>query len=107
MSLEQWLAMADVIPLCEGGMRRQTTFAPLGELPSVESRNNETSAPPASNARSLRHLPFEQRTFRRICERFQIHNSIVRTLTRSDVPAFSCDNTSMGGEQALSKCYPV
>lgn len=102
MSIEQWLAKAELLLPTKNGARRETTFAPLAKEPLLDSVKHEVPSHPTSILRSLRYLPYSQRTFRHICERFQVHKSVVRTLARSDVPTFSCDDVEMG-EPALGK----
>ncbi|KAK1723675.1 uncharacterized protein BDZ83DRAFT_580335, partial [Colletotrichum acutatum] len=48
-----------------------------------------TSEIPTGGKREVRHLPFDQNTFRDICDRFFIHSSIARVINRADVPVFS------------------
>ena len=98
MSIEEWLAKADDVFPRSFGIRRATTFAPLGEKSSLDRQGREVHLGDRKRPRSILQLPFAQQTFEQICERFQVHGSIVRTLTRSDVPTFSCDNVAMNGE---------
>jgi hypothetical protein len=39
--------------------------------------------------RELRHLPVDQSTFKAICQKFCVHSSIARVVSRADVPVFS------------------
>lgn len=48
-----------------------------------------------SSGRSLRTLPFLRYTFEEIAERFYVHDSIARVVSRADVPEFSCEKTKM------------
>lgn len=100
MSIGDWLAEAEESMPCKRGIRRETTFAPFEEK---LHKGHEFQKPTLTQEavrrrpRSLLNLPFSQATFGKICKRFQVHNSVVRTLTRTDVPTFSCDNVDMGG----------
>lgn len=102
MSINDWLVKAeDSLPRIIG-TRRATTFAPLGEKSALDHQKHDASPDHMRRSLSIRDLPFAQHTFERICERFQVHDSIVRTLTRSDVPTFSCDSVEMH-EEALGE----
>ncbi|KAI3540130.1 hypothetical protein CABS02_11176 [Colletotrichum abscissum] len=48
-----------------------------------------TSELPKGGKREVRQLPFDQNTFRDICDRFFIHSSIARVINRADVPVLS------------------
>jgi hypothetical protein len=99
MSIEDWLFISDDALLRENGIRRTATFAPLKGQSVFDSSNGEASSSRyTGKSRSIRNLPFAHNTFVEICGRFQVHDSIVRTLTRSDVPTFSCDNVELDGE---------
>jgi len=91
MSIGEWLATtSDALP-CIIRARCATTLAPLAEKAPME-HDIETQKP-----RGILHLPFAQHTFEEVCRQYQIHGSILRTLTRSDMPAFSCDSVKMKG----------
>lgn len=77
------------------GIRRKETFAGLGEKGHARSNNSDSQIYDVGSRQSLRNLSLTQTTFRKICERFQIHQSIVRAITRSDVPSFSCEKVHM------------
>jgi hypothetical protein len=105
MSIEEWLAKAEDSGSCTHAVRRQTTFAALGEKPHRDYIKREAPEPHGRRPRSLLNLPFSKETFHQICEQFQVHDSIVRALTRSDVPTFACDSVDMDGP-AQSKILP-
>jgi hypothetical protein len=100
MSIEDWLAKASDLPPRNFGIRRATTFAPLGDKSFLGPTNCPSASGGRQQPRGLRHLPFSQQTFEEICEKFQVHGSIVRALARSDVPTFSYDRVVMA-ESAL------
>ncbi|KAH4265087.1 hypothetical protein HBH64_008030 [Parastagonospora nodorum] len=107
MSIGDWLMKAEDTLPCKRGIRREPTFAPFEE----KLHKNHTLQDPAlpqettkRTPRSLLELPFSKNTFKQICERFQVHDSVVRTLTRTDVPTFSCDNVEMGGPAHVYSC---
>lgn len=52
-------------------------------------------APPRSQRRSLRTLPFSSRTFRAIAQEMCIHGSIARAISRADMPVFSASEVRM------------
>ncbi|KAH3938453.1 hypothetical protein HBH53_257690 [Parastagonospora nodorum] len=107
MSIKEWLAeVGDYMPY-KRGTRRGTTFAPFEE----KSHKSHALQDPALtqemekwSPRSLLNLPFSNVTFEQICKRFQVHDSVVRTLTRTDVPTFSCDNVEMDGLAQVYNC---
>jgi hypothetical protein len=100
MSIKEWLEETNKIANRALGLRHATTLASFGEKPSIDHVDREASKTSITSVRSLRHLPFEQETFESICDKFQVHKSIVRTLARSDLPMFSCDNVVMKGQAA-------
>jgi len=103
MSIEEWLAKAsDALPRAIK-TRCATLLAPLGEKASSERLVQEEFAK-ERKPQSIRSLPFAQHTFEQICERYSIHGSIVRALTRSDVPVFSCDSLKMKGN-VKNECF--
>ncbi|KAF2134965.1 hypothetical protein P153DRAFT_362675 [Dothidotthia symphoricarpi CBS 119687] len=85
------------------GFRRAETFAPLGEKHNTLRATREASLS-KQPARGIRHLPFSLPTFERICERFQIHQSFIRAMTRSDVPLFSCEEVEMKRPAMVYNC---
>jgi hypothetical protein len=95
LSIEDWLAKTSDPPLVPFGRRRATTCAPLGEKSSFDPSNYDSVSREGQQPRSLRRLPFSQGTFEQICEKFQVHRSIVRAIARSDVPVISCDRVHM------------
>ncbi|KAF2030942.1 hypothetical protein EK21DRAFT_48425, partial [Setomelanomma holmii] len=54
--------------------------------------------------RSLRNLPFSRVTFEKICQKLQVHRSIVRAVARTDVPSISCDRVDMRGQALVYNC---
>jgi hypothetical protein len=78
---------------CNVTLRGETTFAALGEKSVSDQFPAATRVP--QKPRSILYLPFGQETFDMICDRFQVHQSIVRTIARSDVPAFSSHRVEM------------
>jgi hypothetical protein len=97
ISIEEWLAKESDLHPRQFGIRRATTFAPLGERSFLDRSKCETSSENGQQPRGLRYLPFTQTTFQEICEKFQVHRSIVRAVSRSDVPTISCDRVDMDG----------
>ncbi|KAH7345787.1 hypothetical protein BKA66DRAFT_23185 [Pyrenochaeta sp. MPI-SDFR-AT-0127] len=104
MSIEDWLTQVnDALPRTIG-LRRATAFAPLGQKSSLDPSNRGAPLAYEQKPRSIRHLPFAQQTFEQICEQFRVHGSIVRTLTRSDVPTFVCHSIDMNGAAFVYNC---
>lgn len=58
---------------------------------------------PKGGKREVRQLPFDQITFRDICDKFFVHSSIARVISRADVPVFSRSYITMnvGGSDAV------
>ncbi|WQF76370.1 hypothetical protein CDEST_01384 [Colletotrichum destructivum] len=48
--------------------------------------------------REVRQLPFEECVFRDICDKFFVHSSIARVISRADVPVFSRSLVNMGAD---------
>ncbi|KAI6755657.1 hypothetical protein HG531_004763 [Fusarium graminearum] len=55
---------------------------------------------------TLRNIPFSAQTFKRIAKEFRIHNSIIRHVSRADVPDFSAVKLDMelSNHQPLPRC---
>jgi hypothetical protein len=91
MSINDWIAHleSDIAPTI--GIRRAGTFDPLSEKHQIGQH------PRGSTLRhgSVRDLPFSQKTFEFICKKFQVHESILRAVSRSDVPMLSCEPVNM------------
>lgn len=49
-----------------------------------------------SGRRSVRTLPFSQKTFRLITKKFYTHSSIARDISRADIPVFSSAEVELG-----------
>lgn len=49
--------------------------------------------------RALRVLPVTSERFARVAAKFHVHKSIVRTVSRADVPAISADEVLMADEE--------
>ncbi|KAI3391293.1 hypothetical protein diail_7624 [Diaporthe ilicicola] len=76
------------------------------ELAKKSASNNDLQASLNSKAkersggrRNLKVLPFSREVFLRIARKFSIHNSVVRTISRADIPVFSSADVYMGGQE--------
>ena len=58
-------------------------IAPGGRRSSINTRHRHGAS------QDVRNLPFEKDTLRGICKKFFVHPSIVRAISRADVPLFS------------------
>lgn len=67
--------------------KRALTFASLAEKSPV--------APLSKGHRSVRTLPFSEKVFRLIAERFYVHHSISAIVSRADIPSFSVAEVEM------------
>ncbi|KAK1657020.1 hypothetical protein BDP55DRAFT_687103 [Colletotrichum godetiae] len=63
----------------------------------ISDGENQVDLPdvPKGAKREVRELPFDQNTFRDICDRFFVHSSIARVISRADVPVFSRSYVTM------------
>lgn len=52
--------------------------------------------------RTLRNLPFSEKMFRTIAKEFHIHESIIRLVSRADVPDFAGMKLEMGQQSGTS-----
>jgi hypothetical protein len=86
------------------GPRRQQTFVALGEDYCLPQSGYEAEDEPRQPG--IRTLPFSCDVFRNICKSFRVHESITKTIARTDVPSFSCEKVMMGqpayGKQPLN-----
>ncbi|KAG7056116.1 protein kinase [Colletotrichum scovillei] len=57
--------------------------------------------------REVRRLPFDEITFKDICERFFVQSSISRVISRADVPLFSKSRVSVNIGESDSTSYPA
>jgi hypothetical protein len=60
-----------------------------GPSPGASKRN------PQSGTREVRQLPFDRQTFKKICNKFHVHTSISRVISRADVPFISRAKVNM------------
>ena len=97
MSIEEWLVKINESSSQQFRIRRAATLAPLGEKASLDHSIGQLSPGRRQQPRGLRHLPFSKETFVQICEKFQVHRSIVRSVARSDVPSITCDRVDLKG----------
>jgi hypothetical protein len=88
-------------------IRRRDTLARFGEKKVHETKSISTAFPAPQRRRSLREVPFSKITFQMICKALQVHRSILRSISRSDISSFSCERVKMGtssiGKQLGSK----
>ena len=52
--------------------------------------------------RTLRNLPFSEKMFKTIANEFHIHESIIRVVSRADVPDFAGMKLEMGQQSGQS-----
>ncbi|KAF2177163.1 hypothetical protein K469DRAFT_380510 [Zopfia rhizophila CBS 207.26] len=101
-SLDDWLKRACEKPQPIPGIRRANTFAHL------EEKTDKAEATPSplvtSQRRGVRTVPFSQKTFELIASSFQIHSSIARVISRTDVPIFSCEKITMHRPAYIYNC---
>ena len=105
MNIEKWLAKEDRIPKTHPAPRNAETFAVLGEMNASSNVGSCGARQSMRKSKSLRHLPFSKEVHQLICKKFQVHQSIARAVSRSDVPLFSCERLDMEGD-VFSKPYP-
>lgn len=72
------------------------------EIPSDGGKRNFRGG-----TRQVRQVPFEADTFRDICEKFYVHASISRVISRADVPLFSRAVVKMGGRDSDGSGHPA
>lgn len=91
MSVNDWIAHLDDNTNSKPEMRRADTFAILNE----KSEANRSTSRTTGKRSSIRDLPFLQSTFENVCRKFQVHDSIIRAISRADVPNFSYERVNM------------
>ncbi|KAF9701379.1 hypothetical protein EKO04_001039 [Ascochyta lentis] len=91
MSIADWLAHIQSETAPNHRMRRANTLAQLCEKQSVSME----SSSPAPRRGSPKDLPFSRKTFECISKKLQIHDSIVRAVSRTDIPTFNCEKVEM------------
>ncbi|KAH7091633.1 hypothetical protein FB567DRAFT_278455 [Paraphoma chrysanthemicola] len=104
MSIDEWLAKSTDLPARPLEIRRAETFARLGEKPTEGHSSCDQTPEYGRQPRGLRHLPYSLETFESICEKFQVHDSIVRVVTRTDVPTISSARVDMNGPALVYSC---
>ncbi|KAH8725466.1 hypothetical protein GQ44DRAFT_217980 [Phaeosphaeriaceae sp. PMI808] len=98
MSYSEWRDQKDSSNVPTVGVRRTQTFAALAEEPDIAGaspKNQDQARQPG-----IRYLPFTYNTFKNICARFQVHESITRAITRTDIPSFSGEKINMERQPA-------
>ncbi|KAH6625485.1 hypothetical protein C7974DRAFT_202158 [Boeremia exigua] len=83
-------------------LRRADTIAAFGEKNSPGRPARQIA--PVIVQQSIRIVPFSSATFQKICERFSVHESIVRAISRSDIPVFTCESVDMGKPAYVYNC---
>ncbi|KAF1948779.1 hypothetical protein CC80DRAFT_599444 [Byssothecium circinans] len=95
---DDWLERArDKTPV--PGVQRASAFSPLGEKVNIIK-----DIPKPSFRRGVRTVPFGCNTFGSICRGLHIHGSIARVISRTDVPAFTCEKVLMGAPAYIYNC---
>jgi hypothetical protein len=104
MSYSEWYEQREAENPMTIGPRRQQTFAALGEDYHSPQSGHEAKDEPRQPG--IRYLPFSCDIFRKICKSFRVHESVTKTIVRSDVPSFSCEKVMMDqpayGKQPLN-----
>jgi hypothetical protein len=100
MTYEEWLKLAEDSYNTDTGARCTETFAALAEktcgLPSDMDERPKVRQP------GIRVLPFTHSIFKSICDSFQVHGSVIKSITRTDQPSFAWEKVFMG-KQAHGK----
>lgn len=87
MSSDKWMSLyEEKDPIATTG-KRALTFASLAE--------KSPATPLGNGQRSVRTLPFSERVFRLIVEKFYVHHSISAVVSRADIPSFSATEVEM------------
>lgn len=86
MSYTEWLKYNSESKKSVIGLRCSQTFAAL-----AGKQHHKQSSKQAD----IRKLPFSYKTFKSICQKFRVHGSITKTITRTTSPSFSCDKVVM------------
>lgn len=73
---------------------KNVTISSLGDKGQKQPVENGTRG----GKREVRQLPFEECVFRDICDKFFVHSSIARVISRADVPVFSRSLVNMGAD---------
>ncbi len=75
-----------------------SNFATLSEKASPMNLEKEAGKDMMSGGRrSVRTLPFSREVFHNVTQKFLVHGSIARCISRSDIPVFSSTQVEMGG----------
>ncbi|KAH7161678.1 hypothetical protein EDB81DRAFT_839971 [Dactylonectria macrodidyma] len=93
---DEWLEMIKQTKLGMDLMVRST----MSTEKSIGSAPTHTSG-----LRTLRILPFSEKSFTKIVRKFYIHDTIARTVSRADIPTFSAVEVEMGAENGHG--YPA
>lgn len=99
MSVADWLAHLESEAAPKHGIRRANTFARFCEKQSV-GPEDATVTPKRGGSKEL---PFSQKTFEYISKKLQVHDSIVRAVSRTDIPTFNCEKVEMLGRPSIGK----
>lgn len=94
MTYEEWLERVKDGENAILRARGIQTFMPLRNKSSFD--NEETR--PVVRQPGLRTLPVSHGIFQSVCEAFQVHTSVIKTIARSDLPSFNWEKINMGEE---------
>ncbi|CAN9309015.1 unnamed protein product [Alternaria alternata] len=95
MSYTEWLKYNSESKKSMIGLRCSQTFAAL-----AGKQHHKQSFKQAD----IRKLPFSYKTFKSICQKFRVHGSITKTITRTTSPSFSCEKVVMDQAAYVYNC---
>ncbi|KAF7671701.1 hypothetical protein GT037_010223 [Alternaria burnsii] len=95
MSYTEWLGYNSENTKSMVGLRCAQNFAALG---------GKQNAKQSSKQADIRKLPFSQNTFKSICQKFRVHSSITKAITRSASPSFTCEKVIMNQAAYVYNC---
>ncbi|OAL53845.1 hypothetical protein IQ07DRAFT_640871 [Pyrenochaeta sp. DS3sAY3a] len=96
MTYTEWLKTVEY-DSTEDQHRFHQTFGPLSEK-GVTKDNKQ------SMRQGARRVPFSSNTFKSICERFHVHDSIAKAIDRQDTPSFFSEEVEMGTDAQVYNC---
>jgi hypothetical protein len=96
---DDWRERINAAMPSRSNTQRTMIFASTGEKGETTIPNQTGKS---SGQRSLRTLPFSKDLFRLITNRFYIHGSIAKVISRADIPVFSNARIRMQDESGTT-----
>ncbi len=97
VSIPDWLSGTEQEYEANSISRKDIMFSGFSGKTSPATYDTIDAKPRAQTQRprTAKDLPFSEHVFQEICERFQLHDSLIRAISKQDTPLFTAENVIM------------